>query len=300
MNFEHLKLFIRVAETQNISMAGHSLGLSAAVASNQINKLEQSLGVRLIHRTTRKVSLTEEGKSFLPYAEEVINSVNSAQQSLKGEQRIKGRLRLSAPASFARMHLVPALCQFFRLHPELTIDLKLSDTIVNLVEGGFDVAIRISALKDSTLIARKLMPEQRILCASPAYIQQYGQPTHPQDLNKHQCLVLPGVDNWVFKTTTGNISIKANGPFSVDNGEVLRDACVQGLGITLCSTWIAHEQLKNKQLVQVLKDYPLLSDSDIWAVYPSAKQLAPKVKLFIDFLKAYFTENSQWSYEELL
>ncbi len=295
LNIEHLKLFVRIANTNNISAAGEALGLSAAVASNHINKLEASLKVRLIHRTTRKVSLTEEGKAFLPYAEDVIASVLSAQASLGNEANIlQGRLRVSAPASFGKIHLIPALTAFLKAHPQLIIDLKLSDSIVDLVEGGFDIAIRNSKLKDSSLIARKLTNDQRIICASPDYLQKHGVPTHPEQLKQHQCLTLTGLDHWVFDDKGKEFNIKVKGNLSADNGEAIRDACINGLGITVCSKWIAHQQLSDGTLVEILRDYPLTSDTSIWAIYPSSRQVAPKVRVFIDYCKEHFQKNSNW------
>lgn len=295
MNIEHLKLFIRIAATQNISLAGSELGLSPAVASAHINKLEQHIGVRLIHRTTRKVSLTEEGHAFLPHAEDVIASVEAAQASVGiGNSSPSGTLRVAAPASFGRMHLLPALNGFFTQYPDLKVDLKLSDTIIDLVEGGFDIAIRNSALKDSSLIARKLAPDTRILCASPSYIAQYGEPSSPEDLNHHRCITLMGIDNWEFNSASKPIAIKVKGPLRTDNGEAVRDACINGMGITINSKWSAYHALNSGQLVQVLKNFPLNSNSAIWAVYPSSRLLAPKVRAFIDYFTEHFGDNPYW------
>ncbi len=295
LNIEHLKLFLRVAATNNISLAGQALGLSAAVASNHISKLEENLKVRLVHRTTRKVSLTEEGKAFLPYAEDVIASVASAQAALGFEDNVlQGTLRLTAPASFGRMHLIPALTDFLAQHPGLNINLKLSDSIVDLVEGGFDIAIRNSQLKDSSLIARKLATDSRIVCASPDYLAKHGVPVSPQDLKNHQCISLTGLDHWNFAGENGEMVIKAKGNLSADNGEAIRDACVNGLGITVCSKWIAYQQLQDNKLIPVLTDYPLASDTAIWAIYPSSLQVAPKIRAFIDYCKQYFVENAYW------
>lgn len=295
MHIEHLKLFVRVASTNNISKAGQALGLSPAVASVHINKLEDELGVRLIHRTTRKVSLTEEGKSFYPHAEDVLACIEAARSSVSvGNALPKGTLRVAAPASFGRMHLLPALNNFFKQYPELTIDLKLSDTIIDLVEGGFDIAIRNSALKDSSLIARKLTKDNRILCASPDYLSQYGEPKFPNDLNNHQCITLMGMDNWVFQTKKGQISIKVKGNFRTDNGEAVRDACINGLGITINSSWSAYKHINSGELVPILRDYPLISDTAIWAVYPSSRLLAPKVRAFIDYLSGVFGDKPYW------
>jgi len=295
MNIEHLKLFIRIAAKQNISLAGHELGLSAAVASTHINKLEQNIGVRLIHRTTRKVSLTEEGHAFLPHAEDVLASVEAAQASVgAGNTSPSGTLRVAAPASFGRMHLLPALSGFFTKYPDLKIDLKLSDTIIDLVEGGFDIAIRNSALKDSSLIARKLAPDTRILCSSPSYIAQYGEPKSPEDLNHHRCITLMGLDNWAFKSTNKPLNIKVKGSLRTDNGEAVRDACINGMGITINSKWSAYQALNSGQLVEVLKSFPLNSNSAIWAVYPSSRLLAPKVRAFIDYYAEQFGDSPYW------
>lgn len=295
MNIEHLKLFIRIATTHNISLAGSELRLSPAVASAHINKLEDGLGVRLIHRTTRKVSLTEEGKAFLPYAEDVISSVEAARTSVgAGNYLPIGTLRVAAPASFGRMHILPALTDFLALYPDLNVDLKLSDTIVDLVEGGFDIAIRNSQLKDSSLIARKLARDTRILCASPDYLKKNPAPVTPQDLHSHQCITLMGLDDWAFQTPKGQVHIKAKGNFRTDNGEAVRDACINGLGITINSRWSIYNHLKNGELVQILEDYPLISHTDIWAVYPSSRLLAPKVRAFIDYFTEHFGDNPYW------
>ena len=295
MNIEHLKLFLRIAALKNISEAGDTLGLSAAVASNHINKLEKELKVRLIHRTTRRVSLTEEGKAFLPYAEDVIASVLAAQAAVSNENSfLQGTLRVTAPASFGRMHLIPALSGFLEVHSQLKINLTLSDAIVDLVEGGFDIAIRNSKLKSSSLVATKLAKDKRLLCASPQYIEKFGEPTHPEQLKDHQCLTLMGLEHWVFDGPLGLISIKAKGKLSVDNGEAVRDACINGLGITICSKWIAYQQFANKQLVPILTDYPIVADTAIWAIYPSARQVAPKIRAFIDYCKNYFGDQPVW------
>lgn len=295
MNPEHLKLFIRIAATQNISLAGSELELSAPVASNHINKLENTLGVKLIHRTTRKVSLTEEGNAFLPHAIEVLDVIETAKAAVgSGSFNPQGTIRVTAPSSFARMHIVPALKGFIEKHPDIKIDLHQSDSIVDMVEGGFDIAIRIAALNDSTLVAKKLAQDKRIICASPEYIQKHGQPSTPQDLLNHQCINLIGIDKWTFQSTEGPIKIKAKGAIRIDNGESIRDACISGIGLTICSTWCVYDALQSGQLVQVLKDYPIVEDTAIWAVYPSSRLLAPKVRAFIDYFNHYFGDTPYW------
>ena len=295
MNIEYLKLFTRIAVTHNISLAGKELGLSPAVASAHVNKLEDGLGVKLIHRTTRKVSLTEEGLAFLPHAEQVLASVDAARASVgSGNVTPQGTLRVTASASFGRMHLIPAIKGFIDRYPNLKIDLRFSDSIVDMVEGGFDIAIRNATLNDSTLIARKLANDTRVICASPQYLVEHGEPKTPQDLLSHQCIQLIGIESWVFDTPDGLKKIKNPGQLRVDNGESLRDASVAGMGITICSTWCAYQNLRNGELVQILKNFPLVSDTALWAVYPSSRLLAPKVRAFIDYFVDYFGEIPYW------
>lgn len=295
MNIDHLKLYIRLAVTNNISQAGKELGLSPAVASAHIQKLEEGLGVRLVHRTTRKVSLTEEGVAFLPHAEEILSTIETAKASVGvGEVLPQGTLRVTAPASFGRMHLMPQIKGFLELYPDISIDLRLTDTIVDLVEGGFDVAIRNADLKNSTLIARKLAPDRRIVCASPDYLEKFGKPEKPEDLHNHQCVNLVGLESWIFSTPKGHISIKTKGNLRTDHGEAVRDGCSAGLGIAMSASWSVFRHLERGELVQVLSDYPLISEAAIWAVYPSSRLLAPKVRVFIDYFAECFGNPPYW------
>ncbi|PNH91722.1 LysR family transcriptional regulator [Vibrio diazotrophicus] len=298
MNVEHLKLFVRLASSQSISMAGQELGLSPAVASSHINKLEESLGVRLVHRTTRKVSITAEGRAFLPYAEEVLASVEAAKGAVGvGHSNPTGTLRVTAPASFGRMHLIPAMNGFMQRYPELNIEFRFSDSIIDMVEGGFDVAIRAAELKDSSLVARKLAPDRRIVVASPAYLNQFGAPEKPQDLVNHQCINLIGLDNWTFKTNEGVVSVKTSGRLRCDNGDAMRDATTGGLGISINSIWSVYKQLKSGELVEILQDYPLAMEANIWAVYPSSRLIALKVRAFIDYFSEYYGQPAYWENE---
>lgn len=286
MKIEHLQLFTRVASTQNISRAGQELGLSAAVASTQLKKLEAQLGVRLIHRTTRQVSLTEEGQIFLPHAIEVLERLEHARAAVGvGSLSPQGKLRVTASASFGRLHILPLVSTFLTQYPDIALDLCLSDRLVDLVEGGFDVAIRDTALKDSAYVARKLCPVKRIVCASPAYLERYGQPMTPEELLDHQCVTLMGLETWSFRTPQGLKHVAVQGRFRTDNGEAARDACLQGVGLTLSSTWACVEALQTGRLVEVLSDFPLAVETALWAVYPSARLMPPKVRAFVDFLR---------------
>lgn len=295
MNIDHLRLFVRISALNNISKAGAELGLSPAVASSYVNKLEDGLGTRLIHRTTRQVSLTEEGQAFLPHAADVLASIDTARASVgAGKLSPTGTLRITAPASFGRMHLVPNIANFLTQYPEVTVDMRLSDSIVDMVEGGFDVAIRDAALPDSTLIAKKLAVDNRIICASPDYLKKNGTPMTPDDLKNHLCVNLMGLESWTFKTPKGQTTFKTKNQLRIDNGEAVRDASVQGIGITLSSMWCAYRKLRSGELVQVLHDYPLVSETAIWAVYPSSRLLAPKVRAFIDYFAELFGDKPYW------
>lgn len=295
MNIEHIKLFVRIAATNNISLAGKDLGLSPAVSSAHMNKLEKALGVRLIYRTTRSVSLTEDGNAFLPHAVNILENIETALASVgSGSISPKGKLRITASASFGRIHLLPVLSDFLKNYPELQIDMHLSDTIVDIVEGGFDIAIRDASLNDSTLIARKLSPVQRIICASPDYLTRNGVPQTPDDLIHHKCVNLMGLETWSFKTLAGPKNIKVTNVFRTDNGEAARDASAKGMGITMSSTWCCYEQVERGDLVPILKDYPLISDTAIWAVYPGSRMLAPKVRVLIDYLLNRFGDTPYW------
>ncbi len=295
MNIEHLKLFVRLASTHNISMAGSELGLSPAVASAHINKLEEGLGVRLVHRTTRKVSLTQEGEAFLPHAEDVLASVDAAKGAIGvGQASPRGTLRVTTPASFGRMHLMPALKDFLKTYPDLNVDLRFSDSVLDLVEGGFDIAIRISELKDSTLVAKKIAGDPRIVCVSPEYLAKYGEPKHPRELADHNCVLLMGMDQWTFETPEGPVTIKAKGNIRVDSGDAMRDATANGLGISINSKWSVYKEFASGRLVQVLKEYPLVSNAAIWAVYPSSRLMAPKVRAFIDYFADFYGNPPYW------
>ncbi|TAP41250.1 LysR family transcriptional regulator [Alteromonas sp. KUL49] len=295
MNIDHLKLFVRVAYTKNISAAGREMHLSPAVSSAYISKLEADVGVRLIHRTTRQVGLTDDGKQFLPHAESILNTVETAQASVgNGKQIPKGTLRITAPASFGRMHIIPAIKQFLDDYPQIKIDFRFSDSILDVVEGGYDIAIRDAALKDSSLHARKIAPDHRILVAAPSYIERHGEPDTIEALEQHQAVALSGLRTWEFETDKGVASIRPKVNLSVDNGEAVRDACIHGNGITIMSTWCCYEALMKGQLVQVLPSARLFPTCDLWAVYPSQRLLAPKVRVFIDFLASHFGQTPYW------
>lgn len=284
MDIQALNLFVRSMEMGNITAAGAELGLVPSVASQKLARLEKSLGMRLLHRTTRQVTLTEDGALFLPHASRIIAAVDEAYFTTVKSRDTPRVLRISAPGSFARVCLMPAVTRFIESHPNLKIDLVLSDEVQNLTEIGIDVAIRIAALKDSTHVARKLANDRRILCASPAYLKQRGAPGAPEDLSRHDCIILGEEDRWHFAGNACNSHPIINSYFRVNCGETARIAAVEGLGIASISLWNAQASLAKGELVEILPAAPLEQNRAIWAIYPSSRQISSKARAFVDFL----------------
>ncbi len=296
MDVDDLNLFIRIAQLRSISAAARDLGLTPAGASARLAALERKLSARLLHRTTRQATLTEDGLAFLPHAEQVVLAAESARAALGREQAApRGILRVAAPASFARMHIVPGLPEFCRKYPDLALDLRISDSIVDLVEGAFDVAVRYTELSDSSFIARRLAPDNRVLIASPEYIERNGRPETPDDLAGHACLVVGTLDLWTFRGKKAEVIERRVTPsLRINDGSAVRDAASAGLGIALMATWCASDELRSGSLVPVLPEYPLISTQTLWALYPSSRELAPKVRVFIDWLVDRFGHQPYW------
>ncbi len=292
MNIEHLRLFVRVSITNNISLAGRQLGLSSAVASSHISKLEEDLGVRVIHRSTRHASLTEDGKVLLSYAERILNSVNLATDSVKGDTgQLTGVLRVAAPTSFCRLQLISVIQKFMQLHPDLTVEFSLSDTLIDLSKGRFDVVIRSSENTEQFMVAQKLSPDSRFLCASPKYLEKFGQPKTPEELKHHNCLSFSiGNSQSVFQTNAGEIALRINSKVRCDDLVAIRDLTASGLGIGITTRWCSNRELDNGELVPVLSEYPFVTKPSLWVMLPRSKTLSPKVTLFIKFLKSELFE----------
>jgi len=292
MDILSIRLFLRVAELGAISSAARDLSLSPASASARLAKLEESTGFRLFNRTTRAVSLTTDGAAFLPYAKQIVETlevglnINSTEKT-----QPKGLLRMAMPSSFARMHVIPLLAQFKKSYPQVTLDLRLSDEIVDAVESAYDIVIRNANLSDSSMIARKLATDQRILVASPHYIEQYGAPKKPNDLLKHQCVNFMGSNRWKF--SNGETITTAN-TLAVNDGEAMRLLIESGMGIGIKSMWNAQQSLTSGKLIEVLADYPLITESSLWVLYPSNRIIAPKVRAMIDFLLTQFQPVPPW------
>lgn len=289
MDTDSLRLFVMAAERLNISAAGRELGLAPAVSSARLAKLETELGVELLHRTTRKVSLSLEGAEFLPYAREILAQADAARAALGGaETGPTGTLRFAAPSSFAQLHIMPILPAFHDRYPDLTLDLRLSDKPFDAIEGSFDLALRSAPLTDSSLKGRKLADDIRVLCATPKYLQRHGTPATPEDLPGHRFIswanleprALIGPDGATARLDPARMICRT----IVDDGTAQRAATLAGAGLSINSLWSVAHELRAGRLVRVLPDWRLNDGAVLWLIYPRSNVLTPKSRVFMDFL----------------
>lgn len=300
MDTESVRLFVLAAEKLNISAAGRTLGMAPAVASARLAKLENTLGADLLHRTTRKVSLSLEGIDFLPYAKDILAQEDAARAALGiGSPTATGILRFAAPSSFAQLYIAPLLPEFMKRHPGISLDLRLSDTQFDLIEGSYDLALRNSALEDSSLKGRKLADDNRILCASPDYLEHNGTPLQPDELATHSLIAFkdrspkpltgPGGKTAEFDPRAGRCQL------ILDDGLSQKLATIAGAGISTNSLWSVHRELASGSLVRVLPDYTVDDKSVLWLVYPKSNVLTVKVRIFIDFLLEKIGKKPVWT-----
>ena len=299
-HFAAMEAYVRVVEAGGLSAAGRALGLAPSSVSRRIAELEDSLGVTLLHRTTRKLSLTEAGEIYFERARDIVRSVEEANLAISaGRGDPSGTLRLTAPASIASRHIAPAVSAFQTQHPGLRVAMGVTDRMVDIVEEGLDVAIRIGRLEDSSLIARKVGIARRMLCASPAYLERAGRPEHPEQLSEHACLTLrthPGSNPWRFADGDSSIYVRASGPFFSDDGETLVSAACAGLGVVLMPEWLVGSAVSTGRLVEVLPEYaPDPARTPLYGVYAPATYTPPKVRAFVDFLAGRFSDSYAWS-----
>lgn len=290
MDTNGVRLFVMAADLLNISAAGRQLGLSNAVASARLARLEKQLGADLLHRSTRKVSISAEGAEFLPYAREMLAQEDAALAALgHGSAEVTGTLRFAASSTFAQLYIAPLLPEFLDRYPKINLELKLSDNQVSLMEGGYDLALRNYAIEDSSLRARKLADDKRILCASPSYLARYGTPATPEALSAHRLLgFLSGPPRKLVRAGSDDTRIwpPADAPVRVviDDGASMRMATEAGVGISLHAWWSVHEAIAAGRLQRVLPEYEIRDGSAIWLVYPRSSVVTAKVRTFIDFL----------------
>ncbi len=282
---EDMEVFARVVATGSLSSAGRELGLSPAGVSKRLRRLEETLGTRLLQRTTRQISLTETGQAYFERIGPLITGIEEAENFVtRRSDTVRGTLKVSAPTSFGRMHVAPHINDFMRQYPDLAINLQLSDTFVDIVGEGFDLSIRIGELTDSSLVGRKLAPVRRVLCAAPSYVESRGTPETLADLADHLCLPPHNNDTWKLEGPEGAITYRPDGPLKTNSSEVIREAVIGGAGIALRSTWDVGPELEAGKLVQVLPDYEGSRNIDIHALYASRQFLPAKIRVFIDFL----------------
>ncbi|MEL6688143.1 MAG: LysR family transcriptional regulator [Pseudomonadota bacterium] len=288
MDTEAVRLFVIAADLLNISAAGRQLGLAPAVAGARLAKLEREVGADLLHRSTRKVSLSLEGEEFLPFAKEIIAQEDAGLVALgKGSPKVSGTLRFACSSTFAQLYIAPLLPEFLERYPGISLDLRFSDTQAKLIEGGYDLALRNFAIEDSAMIGRKLADDTRILCASPQYLAEHGTPQFPEDLSQHRLLVFGDTKRDLtsqdgrdcqFPPPDMKTSIRC------DDGASTRLATLAGVGISMNSIWSVHRELGAGTLVRVLPDYEVSDGSAVWLVYPKSNVLTAKVRVMIDFL----------------
>ncbi len=293
-------VFSKVVQAGSLSAAARELGVSTAVVSRTLAALETRLGVRLVNRTTRSLHLTDEGASYYETSQRILAEIDEADAAVTSRRiEPQGVLKVALPASFGHQHIAPLVPRFAQRYPKVELALSLSDRSINLIEEGFDLAVRIAELKDSSLAARKLAPNRRVVCASPAYLREHGEPKTPQDLTKHNCLVASWEHGfamaWEYKSPVGKRgTVRVTGRYACDNWEVLREWAVAGLGVALKSTWDVRRQLEEGTLVPLLPGYDFGTDVAIYAVYPHRRHLPAKTRAFIDFLAESFGPEPYW------
>ena len=298
-DLQRMAIFSRVVEAKSFSAAARDLGLSKSLVSKQVTQLERSVGARLLNRTTRALSLTEAGAVLYEHTARIVEELEEAKLAvsrLHAEPR--GVLRISASVAFGTLHIAPALPEFLAAHPELKIDLVITDRIVDLADEGYDVAVRIAKEPAPNLVARRLAAVNRTICATPDYFVRHGLPRTPHDLEQHNCLTYTHFnpqDPWRLRGPEGDISVQASGNLRLNDDEALSQAVLGGLGIALLPTFIIGKDIQAGTLRCVLSEYVPL-ERFIYAVYLPNRHLSPKVRSFIDFLLERFGPEPYWDH----
>ncbi|SOD20604.1 LysR family transcriptional regulator [Nitrosomonas ureae] len=296
--FENMNAFVRVVETGSISGAADRMDVAKSVVSRRLKELEAHLGVELFHRTTRQMNLTDSGRAFYQQSVRILADILEAEHATSQfHGALKGNLKVAVPLSFGLMHLGPAISEFLQAHPEITFDLDFNDRQVDILTEGFDLAIRIASLPDSSLIARRLAPIHAIMCASPSYLARMREPQSPEELIHHRCLaynLISNFENWNLYNTAGqSIRTKIAPHLKASNGEFLRDAAVAGSGIILMPTFIVYKEIERGALIPLLTQYTF-SQLSAYAIYPQTRHLSQRVRAFVDFLIQRFEGAPYW------
>ena len=293
-----MKVFVNVVETGSFSAASERLGLSRAATSKQVSQLEAKLGGRLLNRTTRRVSLTESGRIYFERCSEILHSLEEADGAVTGlAQEPRGNLRISVPTHFASEHLLPLVAEFTRIFPEVQVEMICGERLVDLVDEGFDLAIRMTNLGDSNLIARRLARCRHVVVASPGYLADHSTPRIPDDLKQLDCLQYShragGI--WPFSKDGLDYSVKVNSAFKTNNPDVLLGAATSGLGVALVPTFLASDAIRRGELTVVLQEYDTL-EVQLYAVYASRRFLPAKIRVFVDYLAEKITDPPYWDF----
>jgi DNA-binding transcriptional LysR family regulator len=299
--------FVSVAQKGSLTAAAKAEGVAPAIMGRRLDSLEAHLGVKLLVRTTRRITLTHEGTAFLEDCQRLLADVANAEASVSaGGLKASGHLRLTAPAGFGRRHVAPLVPLFHQMHPDVTVSLNLSDRVVDLAAEGFDCAVRVGDLPDSSLVSVRMADNRRLCVATPEFLKRFGTPQVPSDLMRFHCLTLSSdasqTRGWAFRmplTDQGEgqtqevIHLRPSGPMDCSDGQVLHDWCLAGHGIAWRSTWEVASEISNGTLVSVLDDFAA-PPNGIYAVFPQRKHLPLRLRLWIDFLKDHYGRADYW------
>ena len=290
--FKQIESFVAVATRGSLAAAARAEGVAPAIMGRRLDALEERLGVKLMVRTTRRLTLTHEGSAFLEDCQRMLADLAQAEASVSaGGLKASGHLRITAPAGFGRRHVAPLVPGFRELHPEVTLSLNLSDRVVDLAGEGYDCAVRVGDFPDSSLVSLRLADNRRLCVATPEYLRRHGTPRHPSDLARFDCLTLSSeasqTRGWAFRVDGEVTYLRPAGPLDCSDGQVLHDWCLQGRGIAWRSTWEVQADIAQGRLVEVLADYAA-PPNGIYVVFPQRKHLPLRVRLWVDFLKDHF------------
>ena len=295
---EQIESFVAAAAKGSLTAAARAEGVAPAVIGRRIDALEQRLGVKLLVRTTRRISLTHEGSACLEDCQRLLADVANAEASVSaGGVKASGHLRITAPAGFGRRHVAPLVPRFVQQHPEVSVSLNLSDRLVDILNDGIDCAIRVGDMPDSSLVSVRLADNRRLCVAAPAYLERAGTPTHPSELSRHECLSLSSAASqtrgWAFMVDGKPVHLRAAGRLDCSDGQVLHDWCVQGLGLAWRSTWEVEHDIAAGRLRPVLQEFAA-QPGGIYAVLPQRKHLTLRVRLWLDFIRQTYADSGYW------
>ena len=300
---KQMESFVAVALRGSLTAAAKAEGVAPAIVGRRLDALEQRLGVKLLVRTTRRMTLTQEGTAFLEDCQRLLTDLGNAEASVSAVGiQASGHLNLTAPAGFGRRHVAPLVPMFQELHPEVTVSLNLSDRVINLAGEGFDCAVRVGDLPDSSLVSVRLADNRRMCVATPAYLARHGRPAQPADLQRFDCLTLSSdasqTRGWAFTVPKAEgsevIHLKPSGPLDCSDGQVLHDWCLGGWGIAWRSTWEVEAEIAAGLLVPVLEEFAA-PPNGIYAVFTERKHMALRLRLWIDFLKLHYSREGFWT-----